>query len=104
MPAVARKSGTDSVLSKTGTGKRCPKPVDTKTDEGSSDVFSNGIGVVKQGDKVAPHKKSGCDPDESVMTIQSPTVYANGKQLARIGDKYTPDNIITSGSPNVFAG
>jgi len=104
MPAVARKSGTDSVISKTGTGKNCPAPVGTATNEGSSDVFANNIGVVRKGDKVAPHAASGCGTDSSVITIHSSNVFANGKEIARIGDGYTSDNIITSGSPNVFAG
>ena len=43
MPAVARKSGTDSI----STGHGCDAT--TVTDQGSSDVFVNAIGAVRAG-------------------------------------------------------
>ena len=104
MPPVARGSGTDSVFSKTGTGKNCPSPVGTATAACSGDVLINNQGAVRLGDVVAAHPAAGCGPDGSAITAASGTVFANGKNLARIGDLYTGDNIITSGSSNVFAG
>jgi uncharacterized Zn-binding protein involved in type VI secretion len=59
---------------------------------------------VRLGDVVASHPAAGCGPDGSAITAASGTVFANGRNLARIGDLYTGDNIITSGSSNVFAG
>lgn len=104
MPAAARGNSFDKVLSKTGTGKFCSKPVKTTTGTCSTDVFINGIGAVRQGDIVAPHAFGGCVPDVSPLTICSTKVFINGRGAGRIGDKYTPDNIITSGSTNVFFG
>lgn len=104
MPAVARGSGTDTVLSKTGVGKNCARPTDTVTNECSPDVFCNSIGVVRYGDLVGIHNKAGCTPDTSTLSSGSSTIFVNGQKLGRIGDMYTADNIITSGSENTFAG
>lgn len=104
MPAAARGDGDDSVISKTGTGDECKKPVGTSTDECSSTVFIEGTGVVREGDQVAPHNKAGCSNDSSTLTSFSSKVFANGKGIARIGDQYGSDNTITSGSSKVFAG
>jgi uncharacterized Zn-binding protein involved in type VI secretion len=104
MPAAARSSGQDDVFSKTGTGKFCSRPVQTVTNEGSENVLINGFGVVRQGDSVGSHAAGGCGPDLSVLTSFSSTVFINGKGVGRIGDEYTPDNIIISGSTNVFIG
>ena len=104
--AVARGKGTDSVLSNTGILSNCAQPVVVATDECSDDVFVNGIGVVREGDKVVKHKKRGCDDDTSVLNkFLSSTVYVNEKKLGRNGSKYTSGtekNVITSGSRNVF--
>jgi uncharacterized Zn-binding protein involved in type VI secretion len=104
MPPAARGAGTDSVFSKTGSGRRCAKPVDTATAACSGDVFFNNKGAVRIGDAVASHSASGCSPDGSALTSSSSTVFANGKGVARIGDEYTGDNTITSGSSDVFIG
>lgn len=104
MPPVARGSGTDIVFSKTGSGKDCPRPVTTSTAACSSTVFINNQGAVSQGDIVAAHNAAGCGPDTSVITSGSGTVFVNNKSLARISDMYSSDNVITSGSANVFAG
>lgn len=102
MPAVARANGTDSVFSRTGVGRGCRSPRTTVTGSGTNMVFVNGIPVVVQGDTVGPHAASGCGPDLSVLTSFSGTVFVGGKGVGRIGDQYTSDNIITSGSENVF--
>jgi uncharacterized Zn-binding protein involved in type VI secretion len=104
MPPVARGNGVDSVFSKTGSGFRCRSSLTTSTDACSSDVFVNNTGVVRQDDQVAAHPRAGCRTDGSVLTSFSSTVFANGKAVGRIGDQYTGDNTITSGSSSVFAG
>ena len=106
MPAVARGNHVDSVLSATGSAPGCPAPLVTSTNECSSNVFVNGTGVVRNGDKVTVHNKSGCTPESPGLGTCSSTVFANGKNLGRKGDNYPGDgtNIITSGSDNVFAG
>lgn len=103
MPAVARSSGSDGVMSPDGTGKKCRFPVKTRTGPpGQSKVRAQGIFVVVNGDPVAPHLKSGCSPDTSSMGGGSSKVHAAGKPVARIGDSYG-NNIITSGSSKVMA-
>lgn len=66
---------------------------------GSSDVFCNGIGVARRYDSVlcAQH---------GLQTIigGSETVFADGRNLARIGDAISCGAVITTGSPNVYAG
>ena len=104
MPAAARSSGQDRVFSRTGVGRGCGSPMQTVTGEGSSDVLINGYGAVRQGDRVGVHPRAGCATDVSVLSIFSSTVFVNGKGIGRIGDEYTSDNIIISGSTNVFIG
>ncbi len=104
MPALARSSGQDRVFSFTGAGRGCGSPMETVTNEGSSNVLVNGYGVVRQGDKVGVHPRAGCSLDDSILTLFSSTVFINGKGVGRIGDEYTNDNIIISGSRNVFVG
>ncbi len=104
MPAVARSNAQDSVLSKTGTGVNCVSPLQTTTGVGASTVFVNGIPVVKLMDPVGIHSFLGCGPDTSTLSTSSSTVFANGKGIGRIGDQYTSDNTIISGSQTVFSG
>jgi uncharacterized Zn-binding protein involved in type VI secretion len=104
MPEAARGDGVDTVASKTGSGRRCASPSTTATDQCSGDVFANGTGIVREGDRVQLHSASGCGSDTSVLTTFSGTVYINGKRAGRKGDQYTSDNTITSGSPDVFIG
>ena len=103
MPAVARKG--DSVLSVDGTGYKCRAPMKTSVGEvNDKKVFANGILIVVQGNKVTPHPKSGCEPDESTLTTFSSKVRIGGKGIGRIGDSYGGINTITKGSSNVFSG
>ncbi len=104
MPAAARGNGRDKVFSKTGTKKNCRAPVLTATNGCSSDTFINTFGAVRLDDVVQLHSASGCGPDTSVLTKASTTVFINNKGAGRIGDEYTSDNIITSGSQTVFIG
>ena len=106
MSAVARKD--DKVYSPTGIGLLCGNPVNTAVGEvNSSSVLANNRLIVVKGNKIAPHKKKGCEPDESVLDKYSPNVFIGGKEIGRKGDHYatgTPEqNTITEGSPNVFA-
>jgi uncharacterized Zn-binding protein involved in type VI secretion len=106
MKAVARGNGTDTVLSATGTGFQCRFPLVVRTAACSSTVRANGIGVVRQGDAVAVHSRTGCSPESPGLSTFSSTVRANGKGLGRVGDNYLGDgsNTITSGSASVRAG
>ena len=107
MPAAARSQGVDAVLSLTGAGstrRGCPAPLETATNQGSSDVLINGVGAVRIGDIVAPHRARGCGPDTSGLTTASSRVFANNLGVGVIGSQYTSDNTITSGSGNVFVG
>jgi hypothetical protein len=102
MPAVARKD--DTVLSPDGSGFQCRMPLKTKVGEVNTvKVYANNILIVVQNNKVAPHTKSGCSLDESTLSSFSSKVFAGNKGIGRIGDQYS-DNIITQGSPTVFAG
>ena len=69
----------------------------------SNSVYANGILIVVQGNTVAPHPKSGCIPDTSTLSSYSSKVFAGSLGIGRIGDQYS-DNLITQGSPTVFAG
>ena len=100
MPAVARKSGTDSI----STGHGCDAT--TVTDQGSSDVNVNSIGAVRAGDLCQVHlipAGSSCVPHTVPLTSFSSTVFVNGKGVGRQGDQYSGHTLI-SGSGNVFAG
>jgi len=100
MPAVSRKSGTDSI----STGHGCDAT--TVTDQGSSDVIVNGIGAVRAGDLCQVHlipAGSSCVPHTVPLTTFSGTVRVNGSGVGRKDDAYS-GHTITSGSGNVFAG
>ena len=102
MAAAARV--TDTVLSPDGFGKDCAFPDVVPISVGNgSNVFVNGLPVPVLGQPVPEHAVSGCGPDTSVLTKASTTVFIGGLGAARIGDLYG-NNIITSGSPNVFIG
>lgn len=131
MLAAARGNGVDTVWSVSGIGNACRFPTTTVTGAGSSTVFINGSPAIRIGDPVGSHNKTGCVPDDGVLTLGSLTVFINGQAAGRIGDQYaqpsanfsvldeqgnnltdeqgnslqTEDydyNTITSGSPNVF--
>lgn len=106
MTAVARKD--DKVYSPTGTGPKCGSSVNTAVGEvNSRSVFANSKLIVVKGNKIAPHSKKGCVPDESVLDKYSPNVFIGGKEIGRKDDHYATgtdeQNVITEGSPNVFA-
>ena len=97
MPAVTRKGDS-------GSGHGCfpPRP----SSGGSSNVFVNGIPVHRQGDSwpdnvcvVKPHPSH-----PGSLASGSGTVYANAKQVGRIGDPVDCGSVVAAGSSNVFAG
>ncbi len=100
MPAVARKSGTDTVSINHATCQG-----GTVTDVGSGNVFANTIGVVREGDAVQSHTFAppACPSHNPGLTSFSPNVYANNKKIGRLGDAYGCGATISSGSSNVFA-
>jgi uncharacterized Zn-binding protein involved in type VI secretion len=104
VPAAARGDGTDTVASLTGAGQHCLFPTGAATGACSSTVFVNGMGAVRQGDAVAPHRAAGCGLDGSTLTTFSGTVRIEALGAGRLGDQYTSDNTITSGSASVFIG
>ncbi len=68
---------------------------------GSSDVFVNGSGIVREGDTVAGHGLPPHSPPPP-MVGKSSTVRANGKFICRQGDSASCGHSI-SGSNNVFS-
>ncbi len=103
MPAIATGDGSCSVFSPDGREKDCKFPMITSTDICSTKVFVGNYGVVRKGDRIAPHSKSGCVPDTSVLSSFSSKVFVEGEPVGRIGDNYG-DNKIISGSSKVFVG
>ena len=93
--AVCRKGD-----SSTGHSGFYPRP----NDQGSSDVFINGIGAHRQCDHWVVH----CNPTpvchDGVLSGGSGTVFVNGKPLGRVGDDISCGDVVATGSPNVFAG
>lgn len=108
MPAVARKDSADSVQSPHGSGFCCVSPAVHSTDQGSDNVFVNGIGVVREDDLMIPHTYPGpcCAVHSAPLKKFSSKVYVNGKRMGRLGDVYVAagDHVIISGSGNVFDG
>lgn len=85
MPLIARGNEADVV----NTGHSvCVTPGQIATLSCSSDVFVVGIGIHREGDTNTPH--THCPPVYSTEVVSfSPTVYANGKRVARLGDTYS---------------
>jgi uncharacterized Zn-binding protein involved in type VI secretion len=114
MPAVARKSGFDSVQSPDGNpAPPCGPPTDPPsclapsvqaTDAGSSTVTINGIGVVRRGDAMLSHPFGCfCSAHAPALSTASAHVTVEGRGLARVGDAYD-GHIISSGSANFSDG
>jgi uncharacterized Zn-binding protein involved in type VI secretion len=71
----------------------------------SSRVFADGIGIARGGvDKVSPHPRGGCSPDESLIIESNSRFFIEGQPAARIGDFAPSDNTIIAGSSRVFFG
>jgi uncharacterized Zn-binding protein involved in type VI secretion len=106
MPAAAKSQGKSDVECPHGTFNPltgdCSLPLTSKTDEGSSTVFVNGIGAVRLDDKMAQHNAKNCGPHTPKLVEGSPTVFVNGKKMGRVNDKHEDDEVISTGSGNVF--
>ena len=81
----------------TGHGGFVPVP----SIQASHNVFANFLPVVRQGDAFAVHCTKHCH--QGILATGSSTVYVNGKQIGRIGDKVSCTDQVASGSNNVFA-
>lgn len=94
MPAVVRKGDTCS-------GHGCYSS--RANDEGSPNVFVNGIPVHRKGDHWVTHC---CGPPchDGTASSGSSSVFVNGKPICRVGDSISCGSTMVTGSPNVFAG
>lgn len=95
MPAVARMGDMC-----TGHGCWNPRP----NDEGSPDVFINGVPAHRLGDHWTTHCCFGSMCHASALASGSGSVFVNGRPLGRIGDSVACGSAVAEGSPNVFAG
>lgn len=96
MPGLATGNGGNPVLSATGSGNGCTAPMISTTLECSSNVFIGGKGIVRAGDKMAAHNRSGCTTEQPTLSTFSNNIFINGFGAGRIGDNYQGDgtNII----------
>lgn len=104
MAGIATGDGGNPVLSATGSGVGCASPLTSATLECSSNVFIGGKGVVREGDKMAVHTRSGCSTEQPALSTFSSKVKVNGKGVGRVGDNYAGDgsNIIQPNGATVF--
>lgn len=67
---------------------------------GSSTVFANGIAVGLHVSGISPHGKG---PHAAATTTSaSPTVFASGSPVLRVGSSNSCGHAIAQGSPNIF--
>jgi uncharacterized protein (TIGR02594 family) len=94
MPAATR-------LGDECTGHGCFPP--RINDQGSENVFVNGIASHRSGDHWTTHC---CGPacHDSIASESPSTVFINGKPAVRIGDGIECGSIVAQGSPSVFFG
>lgn len=107
MAEIARCDRQDTVASPDGTGDCCAFPTVQHTDEGSSDFFVGGFGVVRQGDAMTTHNNPDpecCTPHTPRLEGGSATFFVNGKPVARKGDSYGGDHPISSGDSTFIVG
>lgn len=95
MPNVSRI--TDAC---TGHGCFPPRPATGA----SGDVYAEGLAVHRKGDAWAAHGCATCPPHGGALANGSGTVFANGKQLSRIGDPVDCGSSVAAGAATVFAG
>jgi len=97
---VARGDGQDTVT----TGHCCQGT--TTTDECSGDVFVEGYGVVRIGDKDTSHLlcTDPCGPSHQVaLSSSSPSVYVNGEKIGCKTDGYGGEIISSVSQSTVYA-
>lgn len=74
-------------------------------DQGSPNVFANGLGVNRTGDHWIEHCCGpACHDSISLETSGASSVFINGKAAMRIGDEIECGSVSAQGSPNVFIG
>lgn len=96
MPGVAR-------LGDICTGHGCWPP--RANVAGSPNVLCNGLPVHRAGDAWGAHTCPDIpETHASVLAAGSASVYANGKQVGRIGDPVACGSSVATGSADVFAG
>jgi|14_taG_2_1085336.scaffolds.fasta_scaffold05525_5 uncharacterized Zn-binding protein involved in type VI secretion len=111
---IARKSGSGDVVNTvhvsvgdadSDDGIACDAaPQNINTDEGSTTVFAEFHGVVRQGDKVQAHTIPGCSTHAPGLATYSGNVYVENKKVGREGDTYGCGAKITSvGQGTVWA-
>ena len=101
MPAVSRDK-----IDLAATGHLCEATAGCVATARS--VFINGKRVLRPGDRLLPHTILVCCPARCVghpakINMGSRQVFAEGRPVARIGDRADRGRMI-QGSPNVFAG
>lgn len=94
MPKASRKGDTCS-------GHGCFPP--TPAVAGSGNVFIDKIPALRKGDAVAPHGCKDCPPHGRSVSGGSPTVFVNGKPLARVSDGIGCGGSVSAGSGTTFA-
>lgn len=63
----------------------------------SSDIKVVGIPLARQEDALAPHDKPKSPPHGRSIVAGSPTVFANGKPVARTGDPVSCGGVVVGG-------
>lgn len=94
MPAVVRLGDICS-----GHGSFPPRV----NDQGSGDVFVNGIPTHRNGDHWVTHC-AGRSCHDGNLSGGSNTVFVNGKAICRVGDAVNCGSTAAEGSVNVYAG
>ena len=95
MPAVTR-------LSDNSTGHDSCPPVPLIT--ASANVFVNGRGCGRVGDKYASHSCPDHSPHSGEISSGSSTVFVNNISVGRIGHAVSCGGSVAEGSGNVFVG
>lgn len=75
-----------------------------QTDDGSKNVFVEGLRVHRVGDKWPVHCNSAGECHIGITVTGSKTVFCNGKQVARIGDDVDCSEKIKTGARTVYVG
>jgi uncharacterized Zn-binding protein involved in type VI secretion len=71
----------------------------------SSDVWAEGVEVVRQGDLLKPHGCSNHPPHPAAVVVALRNVYANGSPLTVVGSTVgCPSMSVKTGRSTVFAG
>lgn len=74
------------------------------TNQGSGNVFAEGLGVHRVGDSWETHCNPTGDCHSGSTSRGSSSVYCNGKPVARVGDSISCGDTIATGRATVFVG